>query len=363
MAKSSWFAPLFNTKSQPVSQQPVSAPLGQGLQSVQFYTGKNKYVKAKHAGHYSPYVAPPTPPKPKPKPQPLPAGNGRVLNFGNSSPSYQTSSPLSYQTSAPIPQISGSYMNPSGVHVVTGIHRHFGSGYFHGSPNPHKNPTIPDDAVEVDSPVIPYYKEINPIMLSQFTVNGKNLMLKQSDYKAAGGEGVVYVKNGNAYKIYHDASKMIAVGKIQELSALTMPNILGPKDIIYHNNTPVGFVMRYVSDTEFLCKLFTKGFRDKMGVTPDQINHLVKGMQDTLHEIHNKNILVVDYNEMNFLVNRGFDTVYNIDVDSYQTPSYRATAIMESIRDRKVKSGKFTKESDWFSFATVAFQMYMGTHP
>jgi len=200
-------------------------------------------------------------------------------------------------------------------------------------------------------------------MLNNLTVNGKKLSLKQSDYKASGGEGVVYVKHGEAFKIYHNPSKMIPVGKIQELKELALGNVLGPTDIIYEGNAPVGFVMKYVSDSEFLCKLFTKGFRDKNQITHDNINGLVLNMQKTLEHIHTKKILVVDYNEMNFLVNNAYDTVYHIDVDSWQTPSYPATAIMESIRDRSIKNNKWTEGSDWFSFAVVAFQLYLGCHP
>ena len=201
-------------------------------------------------------------------------------------------------------------------------------------------------------------------MNPQYTVGGKSVTLNQSNFKAAGGEGNVFVKNGLAYKIYHDPSKMIAPGKISELAVLSgETTILGPQEVIYSANSPVGFTMRFKSDAEFLCKLFAKGFRDKNGVTPDDINCLVKGMQDTLHRIHAKNILVVDHNEFNFLVSQDWNTAYYIDVDSWQTPSYPATAIMESIRDRKVKDKKFTQYSDWFSFACVAFQLYIGAHP
>jgi len=50
-----------------------------------------------------------------------------------------------------------------------------------------------------------------------------------------------------------------------------------------------------------------------------------------------------------------------IDVDSYQTPSFPATAIMESIRDRHNKN--FNVDTDWFSFAVTSFQMFRGIHP
>lgn len=218
--------------------------------------------------------------------------------------------------------------------------------------------------IYLDKPdIIEDTDRIPKAMLSQFTVNGQNIQLKQSDYKASGGEGIVYVKGRHAYKIYHDPKKMIPVGKIQELKAIGLPNVLAPSDIIYSGSEPVGFVMPYVMDTEFLCKLFTKGFRDRNNITPTTINNLVREMQGTLGLIHSKKVLVVDYNENNFLVSPDWKTVYNIDVDSYKTPSYPATAIMESIRDRKVKNNQWSEVSDWFSFGILAFQLYVGCHP
>jgi len=201
-------------------------------------------------------------------------------------------------------------------------------------------------------------------MTGTYTVGGKSVSLTQSDYKAAGGEGVIYVKGSNAYKIYHDPVKMIAAGKIQELSVLApLANVLGPTDVIYKTNNPVGFVMKYMKDTEFLCKLFTKGYRVKNNIAQPTINGLVKILQDTTEKIHGHKILLVDANEMNFLVSPRFDNVYFIDVDSYKTTSYPATALMESVRDRKVKGNNFTENSDWFSMGITMFQLYVGCHP
>jgi hypothetical protein len=53
--------------------------------------------------------------------------------------------------------------------------------------------------------------------------------------------------------------------------------------------------------------------------------------------------------------------VYFIDVDSYQTQNFPATAIMPSIKDRHSKN--FTEMTDWFSFGIVSFQMFIGIHP
>lgn len=189
--------------------------------------------------------------------------------------------------------------------------------------------------------------------------------ITDKDYKAAGGQAAVYCIGKTAYKIYHDPAKMIPEAKILELAALRDPNILGPQEVVYDPKTgqPLGFTMAYVKDTEFLCKIFTRDFRDDNNIGPSEIVHLVAGMQKTLDYIHSMKILVVDYNEMNFLLSSDFKQVYSIDVDSWQTKSFHASALMESVRDRKGPKGKFTELTDWFSFAVVTFQMYTGIHP
>lgn len=196
-------------------------------------------------------------------------------------------------------------------------------------------------------------------------INGKIVNLNDNNYKAEGGEGTIYAEGNTAFKIYHSGKSPIPSGKIRELSQINLPNVLAPKDIIYHptNNAPMGFSMPYISSTEFLCKLFTKSYKDAHNVDLNKIVQLIYNMQKTLQSIHEKQILVVDYNEMNFLVDRTFTVPYYIDVDSYQTKSYPATALMESVRDRVSPKGQFSELTDWFSWAVVTFQLYIGIHP
>jgi serine/threonine protein kinase len=197
-------------------------------------------------------------------------------------------------------------------------------------------------------------------------VKGKGIQtLNKTDFLAAGGEGSVYAKSGVAYKIYNDPKKMIPEGKIHELSVFTEPNIIRPLDVLLdeQSNSPIGYTMRYLTDTYALCQTFNKIFKQRNSLTVQHIFDLVQKMQKGVQHIHDNNSLIVDCNEMNFLVNQKFDEVYFIDVDSYQTPNYKATAIMESIRDRQVTNNAFTKYSDWFSWGVITFQMFIGIHP
>jgi len=190
------------------------------------------------------------------------------------------------------------------------------------------------------------------------------LIITDNDYIASGGEATVFAKNDMAVKIYHDPNRMIPIQKIQELRVIKEPKVLVPSHIVYEGGTnPVGYVTKYVKNANPLCKLFTKTFKAKNGISNEMISDIVLQMQNIIKHIHDSKCLVVDLNEMNEIISEKFDEVFFIDVDSYETPSFRATAIMESIRDRTVKKQNWNEGSDWYSFAIIAFQMWIGIHP
>ena len=198
---------------------------------------------------------------------------------------------------------------------------------------------------------------------SRLFVQGRGAVrLDNTDFKAQGGEGAIFVKGSTAYKIYSDPQKTISPAKIQELSVLTESNIVRPLDLLLDSkNQPIGYSMRYVGKSFALCQLFPRAFRQRNNLTPELTLQLVRKLQNGVKHVHSKGILLVDLNELNFLVAEDFSDLYFIDVDSYQTPSFRATALMESVRDRHAQT--FTTGSDWFSLAVVSFQMFVGIHP
>lgn len=197
----------------------------------------------------------------------------------------------------------------------------------------------------------------------KFSIPGKgDITLTQADFKAAGGQGSVYVKGETAYKIYANPQQMIPRGKLHELAALTNSNIIRPLEVICDpQGNAVGYTMRHVEQAYALCQLFPKAFRQRTNLMPDVVLSLVNKLREGVSHIHSQGILLVDLNEMNFLVAEDFSELFFIDVDSYQTPAFPATALMESVRDRHAK--RFDEGSDWFSFAVVSFQLFLGIHP
>lgn len=193
-------------------------------------------------------------------------------------------------------------------------------------------------------------------------LNGSKIVLTDKEYIGEGGEAIVYAKTGTAFKIYHDASKAIPVEKVNELKELDRKNILGPRDPIFNsNNEYIGFTMPFKGGTEYLCKLLNKGFCEKEKIT--DVSKIVEEIIDTTKFVHSNQCLIVDANEMNFLVSKDYKVPYFLDVDSYQTKNHKATAIMDSIRDRLVTKNNFTEGSDWFSISIILFQLYLKYHP
>jgi hypothetical protein len=200
-------------------------------------------------------------------------------------------------------------------------------------------------------------------MKKVFIRGGAAVPLTDRDFIAQGGEGAVYGRGDLAFKIYSDPAKMVPEGKIRELAALDRPNILRPLDVLLdERDRPVGFTMKWVREAGPLCRLFTTAYRQRIGMTDAATRRLVDGMRDAVAAVHRAGCLMVDGNPYNYLVDRRDRTTpYLIDVDSYRTPGFPATAITPAVRDPL--TDEFTEMTDWFAFAVVVCQLFVGIHP
>lgn len=192
---------------------------------------------------------------------------------------------------------------------------------------------------------------------------GGEVNLTQANFIAAGGEGAVHAHGDEAFKVYLKPERMIPEAKIAELAGIADESVVRPRRVLLDGKgNAVGYSMRRVADAHPLCQLFTKAFKDREGVDGSTVLRIVQGMQRSMGAVHAANVLVVDANEMNFLVAPDFGEVFFIDVDSYQTPHFPATALMEGVKDWSA-GGHWTTGSDWYSWGIVTFQLFVGIHP
>ena len=139
--------------------------------------------------------------------------------------------------------------------------------------------------------------------------------------------------------------------------------MLRPLDLVVDDRgAPLGYIMRFAGPSYSLCPVIPRSFRERHGIGPDQAFQLVLRLRTGIENVHRAGVLLVDIHERNFLVDPSFQDICFIDVDSYQTPHYPATALLPVVRDWHATGG-FSDGSDWFSFAVLSFQLLTGLHP
>lgn len=201
----------------------------------------------------------------------------------------------------------------------------------------------------------------------EITLENKGvIILKPSDHLATGGEGSVYKPSGNTIvKIYSDPNKMQKDGMAAKVGLLKNINhkfIVAPKGLVYKNQMPIGYYMNFEEGVP-LARVFTTAYQQRENFTERDSLSLVDGMKVVVETAHKHKAVLVDANELNWLVSRKGKLAEPrvIDVDSWAISNWKPSVIMPSIRDWHTHG--FNEQSDWFSFAVVSFQVFTGIHP
>jgi len=193
------------------------------------------------------------------------------------------------------------------------------------------------------------------------------LTLRPTDHVATGGEGSIYRASNTIIKLYTDPRKMSHDGmaeKIKLLSAIKHQFIVSPTGLVANKSgTPIGYYMPF-AEGEPMPRVFTNDFRKRENFTDQHATVLVDNMRLAVEFAHANHAILVDANEMNWLVSlakKDKPEPRVIDVDSWQIGHFPAKVIMLSIKDWL--SPTFSQLTDWFAWGIVTFQVYSGIHP
>jgi hypothetical protein len=191
--------------------------------------------------------------------------------------------------------------------------------------------------------------------------------LRESDYVTSGGEGAIYKTGTTIVKIYTDPDKMARDGmpeKVKTLAQLQRVGIVAPEGLaIDENRKPIGFYMPFVVGDP-MSRVFVSDYRIRTGFADQDAVDLTADMHSIVTYAHSQHALMVDANELNWLVSfkkGAAPAAAVIDVDSWAIGRWPATVIMPSIRDWKAQD--FTPATDWFAWGIVSFQVFTGIHP
>lgn len=193
------------------------------------------------------------------------------------------------------------------------------------------------------------------------------LTLRDSDYVATGGEGSIYRANDTVVKVYTDTAKMVRDGMDAKVKALAKKlhhaGIIAPQGIVLNETSqPIGYYMPF-ADGEPMARAFVSDFRARTGFSDADAVKAVERMREIVDFAHAQHALMVDANELNWLlqVTPAGPAPKVIDVDSWAIDRWPATVIMPSIRDWNAKA--FDEITDWFAWGIVSFQLFTGIHP
>ncbi len=193
------------------------------------------------------------------------------------------------------------------------------------------------------------------------------MILRPSDHVATGGEASVYKAHGTSIKIYTDPEKMQRDGmteKVKLLKPLAHKFVCAPEGVVRDSKgRPIGLYMSF-AEGETLPRIFASSYWQREGFDTAHAKKLVERMRDTVVFAHDHKAIMVDPNELNWIVSlsgRDGPEPRAIDVDSWAIGRFGPHAIMQSIRDWHTK--EFNVDTDWFAWGIVTFQIFTGIHP
>ncbi len=186
-----------------------------------------------------------------------------------------------------------------------------------------------------------------------------------------GGQASVYAFKGEAVKVFPDGKNMPPQTKLQELMNIKSDRVIRPLDFAYDAQTgkAVGYTMRLLPKSCDVFSLFlTAAHKKQLKMKDVDILMLLESLRENMNATHAGSCLVVDMNEMNVMVANLIEALL-IDMDSAQTPSHPATAIMPNIwdplvtRDARTQLLGWSHGSDYYAMAVNAFQLFTNMHP
>ena len=189
-----------------------------------------------------------------------------------------------------------------------------------------------------------------------------DIKLGPSDHVASGGEGHVYRSGKLCVKIWDDTDKAVRdrmEEKVKLLAALTHPSLIVPEShVLDSNSRTIGYVMPW-KEGWALPLAFTMDWRGRNGFSEAKALSFMLRMKEVTEFVHARNVIMGDANELNII---GKDDVpYYIDTDAWCIGNFRGDKILPTIMD--YHSVPFSRDSDWFAWAVVTFQLMTGIHP
>lgn len=222
-------------------------------------------------------------------------------------------------------------------------------------------------------------------------LNGQALRLSKEI--GAGQEAVVYdMGNGQVAKLYRfpddpyytqspDEQKAATARITMHQKKLAMyphglpSNIIAPTNLLTDKKgTILGYTMPFITGAETLLKYGDMGYRQSMNISNNEIRDIFLHLHTTLRSLHEKKVIIGDFNDLNILVKN--KQVYMIDTDSYQFGPWMSTMYTDKFIDPLLCDVIFKNNDpfwtmtrnhnytgDWYAFSALLFKSLLFVDP
>lgn len=192
--------------------------------------------------------------------------------------------------------------------------------------------------------------------------SGEKITLQDADWLGAGGEGSVWrVDSKTAVKVASDpAAYAVKAQKTRLLAAICHPSLVTPTGLALDaSGRPIGHFMP-LAPGEPLARYFSTAWQGKRQIRRADLIDLADHMRQAIERLHAEGVIGGDINEFNWVVDGSLPRLF--DCDSWGVGGLPVSAMLPSIADPAAK-GRYGQGSDWFAFAVLVFQLFIGAHP
>ena len=163
--------------------------------------------------------------------------------------------------------------------------------------------------------------------------------------------------------------------KLQAFPQGLPKNIIAPSALVYDDkNTVIGYTMPYIDKAHTMLQYGDKIFRTQNNIDNNIIIEVFKHLHKSLSALHQKGVVVGDFNDMNILVKNALP--YFIDSDSWQfdkficsmyTDKFVDPLLCHQITNNGIETMVLHKPhnalSDWYAFAVLLWKALLFVDP
>lgn len=220
-------------------------------------------------------------------------------------------------------------------------------------------------------------------------LNQKRIKVNPKNAIGKGGEADIYdLKNGKVLKLFKTADhpdyqllpqeQLAAQARLslhqQKLPAFpqNMPaRVIKPEALATDKQGMIlGYAMPFLQNTVPLLKYSDRNYRQTNAISQQFVTSLFRDLHETVLKIHQANVTIGDFNDLNLLVSQ--NQVHLIDADSFQfgqfpcqvfTARFVDPMLCDRHANQPILIGSHNSESDWYAFTVMLMQSLLYVDP